>query len=99
MPKQPYITGVVVPAETLAAYAGVYEVKDGGKTVLAEVTVDGNNLYWNYDGAGMQKLDVLSQTTFSLTGTQIQFQRTGPGPATGLVIRSVEGDDTGVRRK
>jgi len=67
--------------------------------VVVEVTAEGNNLYWNYDGAGKQKLDVLSATTFSLTGTQIVFEREGPGPATGLVIRMVEGDDMGVRRK
>jgi hypothetical protein len=90
---------VVVPAATLAAYAGVYEVKDGGKTIVVEVTTDGKNLYWNYDGAGKQKLDVLSQDTFSLTGTQILFQRAGTGPATGLIIRMVEGDNVGVRRK
>jgi hypothetical protein len=99
MPNQSYLTDVVVPAETLAAYAGVYEVEDGGKKVLAEVTVEGNSLFWNYDGTGKQKLDVLSQTTFSLTGTQIIFQRAGTGPATGLVIRMVEGDNPGVRRK
>lgn len=90
---------VAIPAETLTAYAGVYDVTDGGKTHVAEVTVEGNNLYWNYDGAGKQKLDTLSATTFSLTGTQIIFERNGPGPATGLVIRMVEGDNPGVRRK
>jgi len=99
MPNQPYLTGAVVPADTLAAYAGVYDVQDGGKTVVVEVTVEGNNLFWNYDSAGKQKLDVISEKTFSLTGTQIIFQRDGPGPATGVVIRMVEGDDVGVRKR
>jgi len=91
--------GAVVSPEILAAYAGIYDVMDGGKSIVVEVTVEGNNLYWNYDHAGKQKLDVLSENTFSLTGTQIIFQRDGPGPATGLVIRMVEGDSQGVRRK
>lgn len=99
MPNQPYLTNVVVPAQTLAAYAGVYDVKSGGKTTVVEVTVEGNNLYWNNDGAGKQKLDVISDSTFSLTGSQIIFERAGSGPATGLVVRMVEGDDVGVRRK
>jgi len=88
-----------VPPATLAAYAGVYDVKDNGKTVTAEVTVEGDKLFWNYDGAGKQKLDAVSDSIFSLAGTSIIFMRDGSGPAQRLVVRQVEGDSEGVRRQ
>lgn len=53
-----------VPVETLDAYAGSYTVQDDGKTVVAEVTVEGAYLIWNYNGRGKQKLDPVSQTNF-----------------------------------
>jgi hypothetical protein len=56
-------------------------------------------LLWNYDGAGKQRLDPMSETTFSLAGTLIEFVRDGQGPATHFLMKSVEGEDKGVRRK
>jgi hypothetical protein len=81
----------------LAAYAGSYEVDDHGKKVIAEITVEAGNLFWNYDGTGRQKLDPLSITTFSLTGTAIEFTRDGPGPATHFIMTTVEGETKGAR--
>ncbi len=69
-----------VPAETLAMYAGSYEVRNDGKTFMVEVAVDGNTLLWNYDGTGTQRLDPVSETTFSLAGTLIEFVRDRQGP-------------------
>ena len=88
-----------MPAETLAAYAGSYEVKADGKTLIVEITVDGNTLLWNYDGTGTQKLDPVSEGTFSLAGTLIEFVRDGQGPVTHFLIRMVEEETMGVRRK
>jgi hypothetical protein len=88
-----------VPAETLAAYAGSYDVRDGDRTVIAEITVEGNTLFWNYDGTGKQRLDPTSSSIFSLAGTSIEFVRDGPGPATHFLMKSVEEEIRGVRRK
>jgi len=88
-----------LPPETLASYAGLYDVQDHGRTVVAEFTLEGNILFWNYDGTGKQRLVPLSETIFSLAGISIEFTRAGSGPATGFVMRLVEGDTVGLRRK
>ena len=88
-----------VPASTLARYAGVYEVPENGKTVSAEISVEGNNLIWDYNSTGKQRLDPVSETTFSLTGTMIEFVSDGNGPATHFLMKSVESEDKGVRKK
>ena len=69
------------------------------KTLMVEIAVEGNTLLWNYDGAGKQRLDPMSETTFSLAGTLIEFVRDGQGPDTHFVMRVVEDEDRGVRRK
>jgi hypothetical protein len=89
---------VNLPVETLAAYAGSYNVQDHGKTVVAEITLEDHTLFWNYDGTGKQRLDPVSETTFSLAGNSIAFVRDGPGPATRFVMRTIEDETTGVRR-
>jgi hypothetical protein len=90
---------VNVPVETLARYAGTYEVQNGGKTLVAEISVEGNTLVWNYDGTDKQGLDPVSETTFSPAGTLIEFVGDGQAPATHLLMKTVEGEDRGVRRK
>jgi hypothetical protein len=99
IPSNPKGADLNVPAETLAAYAGSYDVPDSGKTLIAEITVEGNTLLWNYDGTGKQKLDPLSNTMFSLAGSLIEFVRDGPGPATHFLMKTVEGETKAVRRK
>ena len=88
-----------LPLETLAAYAGSYTVLDNGRTVIAEITVEGGTLFWNYDGTGKQRLDAVSQTIFSQAGNSIEFMRDQPGPATRFVMRTIEDETIGVRRK
>ncbi len=56
----PQRSDVKVPAETLAMYAGSYEVRNDGKTFMVEVAVDGNTLLWNYDGTEHARLDPVS---------------------------------------
>jgi hypothetical protein len=99
-----YITGTKaldfkVPVEMLARYAGAYEVPDHGKIVIAEITVEGNNLVWNYNGTGKQRMDPVSETTFSFYGTIVEFVSDEKGVATQMLIKSVEGEDKGVRKK
>jgi hypothetical protein len=43
--------------------------------VTAEIFAEGNSLFVNYDKQGRQKMDALSETTFSLTGTIFEFIR------------------------
>jgi hypothetical protein len=88
-----------LPVETLVAYAVSYNVQENGKTVIAEVTLEGSTLFWNYDGTGKQRLDPVSDTIFSLAGNSIQFVRDEPGPAKRFVMRTIEDETTGVRRK
>ena len=88
-----------VPAEVLKTYAGSYDVKDDTKTVIAEIFAEGDGLFVNYDNQGKQKLDALSETTFSLAGTIYEFIRDGQKGVNELRIKLAEGDFTGVRRK
>jgi hypothetical protein len=99
MPSNAKGSGLNLAVEALAAFAGTYNVQDNGKTLIAEVTLEGNTLFWNYDGTGKQRLDPVSETTFSLAGNSIQFVRDEPGPATRFVMRTIEDETTGVRRK
>jgi hypothetical protein len=91
---------VKVPSEILKAYAGSYDVKeDDGKISVVEIFAEENGLFLNYANQGKQKLDALSQTTFSLTGTIYEFIPGGQRGVRELRIKMVEGDLTGVRRK
>ncbi len=90
---------VAVPAEVLNAYAGSYDVNEGSKTVIAEIFAEKDGLYLDYDNQGKQKLDSLSETTFSLTGTIFEFIRDGQKRVNEFRIKMAEGELTGVRRK
>lgn len=92
-------TDLNVPVDTLAAYAGSYNVQQKSKTIVAEITLEGSTLFWNYDGTGKQRLDPVSKTTFSLAGNSIEFVRDEPGPATRFVMRTIEDETIGLRRK
>jgi hypothetical protein len=99
IPTNPKGIDLSVPVETLAAYAGSYNVQQRGKTVVAEITLEGNTLFWNYNGTGKQRIDPVSETTFSLAGDSIEFVHDEPGPATRFVMRTIEDETIGLRRK
>lgn len=90
---------VKVPAEILKAYAGSYDVKEDAKTVIVEIFAEPDGLYVNYDNQGKQRLDALSETTFSLSGTMYEFIRDKQKGVNEFRIKLVEGDFTGLRRK
>ncbi|HEV3331471.1 MAG TPA: hypothetical protein VG096_10845 [Bryobacteraceae bacterium] len=91
---------VKVPAEILKAYAGTYVVKeDDGKTSVVEIFAEENGLFLNYANQGKQKLDALSETAFSLTGTIYEFIRDGQKGVSEFRIKTAEGELAGVRRK
>jgi hypothetical protein len=90
---------VKVPAEILKTYAGSYDVKEETQTVIAEIFAEENRLFVNYDKQGKQKLDALSETTFSLAGTIYEFIRDGQKGVNEFRIKFPEGEFTGIRRK
>ncbi len=90
---------VKVPAEILKAYAGSFDVKERTNTVMVEFFAEPDGLYMNYDNQGKQRLDALSETTFSLTGSLFEFIRDKQQAVNEFRIKVVEGDFTGVRRK
>ena len=98
MPAGTDAIDVKVPAGVLKTYAGSYNVKDDTKTVIAEISAEGDGLFVNYDNQGKQKLDALSQTVFSLTGTIFEFIRDGQN-VNEFRIKMAEGEFTGTRRK
>ena len=88
-----------VPADVLKTYAGSYDVKEDTKTVIAEIFAVGDGLFVNYDNQGKQKLDALSETTFSLAGTIFDFIRDGKKGVNEFRIKEAEGEFTGMRRR
>jgi hypothetical protein len=91
---------VKVPAEILKTYAGLYDVTGlNAKAVIVEIFAEDGGLFVNYGNQGKQKLDALSDTTFSLTGTLYEFIRDGQKGVSGLRIKMAEGESPGVRRK
>jgi hypothetical protein len=99
MPAGTDAIDVKVPAEVLKSYAGSYEVKESTKTAIAEIFAEGDGLYLDYDHQGKQKLDALSETTFSLSGTIFEFIRDGQKGVNEFRIKLAEGEHTGIRRK
>ena len=99
MPVVTAAIDVKVPAAILKTYAGSYDVKEDTKTVIAEVFAEENGLFVNYDNQGRQKLDALSETTFSLAGTIFEFLRDGQKGVSMFRIKMAEGEFAGTRRK
>ena len=56
---------VSVPAATLARYIGTYDTVDDGRKHFVNVTQEGANLWFDYDGKGKELLMALSPTRFS----------------------------------
>jgi hypothetical protein len=99
MPANAKVSDLKLSVETLATYAGSYDVQDSGKTVIAEITLEGDTLFWNYGGTGKQRLDPVAETIFSLAGSSIEFVRNGPGPVSRCVFRTIESESVGERHK
>ena len=62
------------------------------------MAVEGSTLWFDYDGKGKEPLVALSPTRFSWSGSIVEFSPTSDG-AVYMVIRYVEGDESGPRRK
>ena len=91
---------VQLTAEVVAKYAGVYDVVDGvsGKTYPVTITTSGGTLFFELAREGKQATLAFSTTRFSLAGTWLEFTPRQSG-GMDILLRSVEQDDTGTRRK
>ena len=89
---------VQVPAAALSRYVGTYDTDDDGAKHFVNVTQEGTNLWFDYDGKGKELLIPESPTRFSWAGTIVEFSNAASG-AMNILIRSVEGDERGVRRR
>lgn len=87
-----------VPADVLSRYVGTYDILAGGAEHFAEVTIDAANLYFDYNGNGRELLVPLSPTTFSWSGSILEFSP-GTGGGMNIELNYVEGTDTGTRRE
>jgi hypothetical protein len=88
---------VTVAPETLAKYAGAYEIPGTGSVTPAVVTTSGGSLFLDLNRVGPEHLVPLSETDFSLSGTVIRFVADDGGAISHFLIRTVEGEDTAVR--
>jgi hypothetical protein len=92
-------TFVQVPASTLSRYAGTYDtIEDDGTKHFATVTLDGSDLWLDYDGKGKELLMALSATRFSWSGSIVEFAPLNGG-GVNVEIHYVEGTERGARRK
>ena len=90
---------VKVPAEILKTYAGSYDLNQSGRTTIVKIFAEPDGLYIDYENQGKQKLDALSETTFSLTGTIYEFIRDGQTGVNEFRMKAAEFEFTAIRRK
>jgi hypothetical protein len=90
---------VQVPVTTLSRYVGTYDVVDhNNRTTVVSVTLAAGTLHVDYGGKGAEELVALSATTFSWSGTSMDFS-TGANGVVILEIHYAEGSETGPRRR
>jgi len=87
-----------VPSSTLSGYVGTYDTIDDGSKHFAHVTLDGTELWFDYDGKGKELLLPLSPTRFSWSGSIVDFTPAADGVVK-IDIHYVEGSESGARRK
>jgi hypothetical protein len=62
------------------------------------VTLDGSELWFDYEGKGKELLIALTPARFSWSGSIVEFS-SGSAGAMNITIHYVEGTERGVRRK
>jgi hypothetical protein len=90
---------VTVAQETLRQYAGAYEFPGTDDVTPAVVSISGDALFLDLNRAGPEHLVPLSETDFSLSGTVIRFVADDAGVTTHFVMRTVEGEETAIRKR
>ena len=91
--------GIVVARDVLAKYAGAYEIEGKGKIRPAIISASGDALFLDLDQTGPQHLVAMSETSFSFSGTVLQFVADGQGVITHFLMHAVEGEDWAVRKR
>ena len=91
--------GTKVPQEILSKYVGAYEIPGTDKATPVAISLAGNALFVDYAAGGPEQLVPLSETDFSLAGTIVRFVADDRGAITHLVIRTIESEDTAVRKQ
>jgi hypothetical protein len=99
MPSGVSPLNVHVPVEILKTYVGTYDIDLGGRKIPAEILAENEDLFINNNQEGKEKLDALSETTFSLIGTIYEFIRDGQNGVKELRMKSAEAEYIGTRRK
>jgi hypothetical protein len=92
---------VKVAPQVLKRYVGAYEFRsteDPNFSVVANVTLSGEELFIDIGGKDPQPMIPLSNTTFSTIGGRLEFVSDPAGAVTHAVFRAVEGDMKGVRK-
>ena len=92
---------VKLAPQVLSRYVGIYEFRppdDPTFAMLINVTLAGDELLVDIAGKDKQPLIALSETTFSLMGTRIDFVKNEQGAVTDLIFHIVEGDMKAVRK-
>jgi hypothetical protein len=88
---------VQVPRETLSRYVGTYDTEDNGTMHFVHVTLDGTELWFDYDGKGKELLIALSPSRFSWSGSIVEFSPVPDGTMT-IAMHYAEGTERGTRR-
>jgi len=88
---------VQVPRETLSRYVGTYDTDDNGMMHFVHVTLDGADLWFDYDGKGKELLIALSPSRFSWSGSIVEFSPSPAGSMT-IAMHYAEGTERGTRR-
>jgi len=93
-------TVVTVPPSVLSSYVGEYDVVDGaGRHVPFKVEFHDDQLIARPPGGGGFPLVPESDTVFSASGARVEFFTDARGAVTHFVVRTVEGDQTGTRKR
>jgi len=88
-----------VPAEVLARYVGSYELpKPDGQPGRVVITRSDGKLFWNENESGQIELIPLSETTFVLNGSSVEFLRDESGTYSRFHHTWVEDTREGKRR-
>jgi hypothetical protein len=89
----------VIQADRLAAYAGPYVMKIGGKEIPSSVVIENGRLLVVPPAGGRFPLFAESETKFSAHGAPVIFHTDAKGAVTGFTITTVEGDQVFERKR
>jgi hypothetical protein len=83
---------VSVPREVLSRYVGAYESReDPTLVIVANVTLVGNELFYDLGGKDPEPMIPLSETLFSINGDRVEFEVDGQGHVARLVFIGFDG--------